>query len=261
MPFARVDVGELTYLSVPEFAPGARAVFSTRRGGVSLPPFASLNLGLHVGDDPVAVRENRRRLAAATGLPLGWATARQVHGTTVLTATALTDEPADLGTGDALITDRPGLPLAIFTADCVAIYLYDPVRRAIGLAHAGWRGTVADIGPRTLAAMTEAYGTRPDDVSAAVAPSIGPCCYEVDEPVMAAVRHYPWAEEVSQPTAPGHRRLDLWRLNQLQLIAAGVRPDNINVSGLCTACDPDLLFSYRAEAGRTGRQVALLMLS
>jgi YfiH family protein len=226
-----------------------------------LPPFASLNLGLHVGDDRAAVVENRRRLAAATGLPLGWATARQVHGTTVLTATDLTDEPADLGTGDALITDRPGLPLAIFTADCVAVYLYDPVRRAIGLAHAGWRGTVADIGPRTLKAMAEAYGTRPDDVSAAVAPSIGPCCYEVDEPVMAAVRRYPWAEEVSKPTTPGHWRLDLWRLNQLQLIAAGVRPDNINVSGLCTACDPRLFFSYRAEAGRTGRQVALLMLT
>lgn len=259
MAFIRTDRDGIVFFTVSSFPAGALAVFSTRLGGISRPPYATLNVGAHVGDDPAAVEENRRRLAAAVGLPDRWATVRQVHGSAVLRIAALPGgEP--LGSGDALITDRRGLPLAIFTADCAAVYIYDPVRRAIGLAHAGWRGTAAGIAARTVAAMTEAYGTTPGDCYAAVSPAIGGCCYEVDEAVVGRMRHFPWLERSVREVRPGHWRLDLWQANRLQLVDAGLAPDRIAVSGLCTACHTDLFYSHRAEVGCTGRQAALLAL-
>lgn len=259
MGFVRTDRDGMAFYTVASFPAGALAVFSTRLGGVSCPPYAKLNVGAHVGDDPAAVAENRRRLGAAIGLPQPWASVRQVHGSTVL---RVDERPGEepLGNADALITDHPGLPLAIFTADCAAVYIYDPVRRAVGLAHAGWRGTAAGVAARTLAAMREAYGTYPGDCYAAVSPAIGSCCYEVDEAVVSQLRRFPWLGRVVRETRPGHWRLDLWLANRLQLEDAGLLPGRIAVSGLCTACHTDEFYSHRAEAGRTGRQAALLVL-
>ncbi|MGE5560019.1 MAG: peptidoglycan editing factor PgeF [Chloroflexota bacterium] len=259
MAFSRTDRDGVTFFTVPRFPAGARAVFSTRLGGVSVAPYATLNVGDHVGDAPDAVAENRRRLAAAAGLPESWATAQQVHGCEILRVERAGDG-GPLGCADALITDRPGLPLAVFTADCTAVFIYDPVARAIGLAHAGWRGTASGIAGRTVAALTAAYGTRPSDLYAAIAPSIGGCCYEVDQAVTGQMRDYPWLPSVTRPTRPGHWLLDLWAANRLQLQAAGVPAAHITMSGLCTACHTDLFFSHRAEAGRTGRQAAVMML-
>lgn len=259
MGLVRTDRDGIGFYTVSSFPAGALAVFSTRLGGISRPPYAALNVGAHVGDDPGAVAENRRRLATAVGLPEPWATVRQVHGSVVLRITAWPNgEP--LGSADALITDRPGLPLAIFTADCAAVYIYDPVRRAVGLAHAGWRGTASAIAARTVAAMAKAYGTNPGDCYAAVSPAIGSCCYEVDEAVVSRLRHFPWLGRVIRETRPGHWRLDLWLANRLQLADAGLALERIAVSGLCTACHMDQFYSHRAEAGCTGRQVALLAL-
>ncbi len=171
------------------------AAFTTRKGGVSRGRFAQCNLGLAVGDEPAAVVENRRRALSALGLELSSAVAaQQVHGDRVARVGraeagrgALARETAIPGV-DALITDETGLTLIIGCADCVPVYLVDPDRPAIGLAHAGWRGTVGKIATQTVRAMTGAFGSRPDRLLAAIGPSIGPCCYEVDETVAGPLR-------------------------------------------------------------------------
>ncbi len=240
---------------------GCTAVFSARLGGVSAGPYASLNLGGGVGDETAAVAANRGRFARATGLPPAtWASVRQVHGVGV----ARVEAPGAYGTADALISSAPGVCLTIAVADCCAVYLVDPVRRAVGLCHAGWRGTADGAAGATVAAMAAAYGTLPADLLAAISPSVGPCCYEVDAPVMRALQAgAPWSDEVLalDPARPGHARLDLWRANALRLRDAGVRAEGVSVAAICTACRPDVLFSHRRDRGRTGRMVAALALA
>jgi YfiH family protein len=178
---------------------------------------------------------------------------RQVHGADVLTVQA-----AGLaGKGDIVVTDRPGLPVAIFTADCVPLVLYDPVGRRVALAHAGWRGTASSAARAAVAALVDAGGAR-ETLVGAIGPSIGPCCYEVDEPVKerfdaAFPGRWPtWATEAT----PGKWMLDLWRANLDQLAMAGVEPARIDSAKLCTACREDLFFSYRRGRGE-GRLVAV----
>ncbi len=240
----------------PLQAAGARAAFSSRIGGVSAPPHATLNLGASVGDDPAAVEENRRRFAAAAGFDAAAvAYAAQVHGADVLTAT----RPGRTGTGDALCTDLPGLVLAIGVADCAAVYLFDPVRRAAALCHAGWRGTVADVAGCTVRELGRRYGCRPGDLLAAVSPCAGACCYQVDAPVIAALAAAaPWADEVLRPDGPGRARLDLAQANRQRLLDAGLDADRIHACAICTICEPVRLFSHRRDAGRTGRMHAAL---
>ena len=188
-----------------------------------------------------------------------------VHGNRVV---AVTGEEAPQPDGvrlvencDALITDVPGLALVVTAADCVPVFLYDPVRRVVGAVHAGWRGTVAGIGAKVVQAMAETYGCNPADILGAVGPSIGPCCYEVDDAVAGPVRAYygARAEGLLQPgRAPGKYQLDLWEANRQDLLGAGVR--QVSVSGACTSCGVDRLFSHRAEAGTAGRGAAVIAL-
>jgi YfiH family protein len=243
--------------------PGTRAAFSSRLGGVSGGPFATLNLGGAVGDDPAAVACNRQRFAAAVGFrPEAVARLRQVHGADVVAV----DRPGDAGSGDALCTDVPGVVLAVAVADCAAVYLVDLRRRAVALCHAGWRGTVADVAGRAVAELGRRYGSRPEDLWAAISPAIGPCCYEVGESVIGALRAaVPWAEAVLRPApeAPAgsaRARLDLWEANRLRLRDAGVPDAQVHVAGVCTACDAPRLFSHRRDRGRTGRMEAVLWL-
>jgi YfiH family protein len=169
-----------------------------------------------------------------------------------------------VGTGDALLTRRRGRPLAVFTADCVGLVVADPDAPALGVAHAGWRGTVRGIAGRLVAALVETAGARPERLHAAIGPSIGPCCYEVDEPVVGPLRAaFPgawerWARPAG-PERPGRWWLDLWTANFEQLVAAGVRAEAIRSPGLCTGCRRDLFFSYRKEglAGRLATVAAL----
>jgi len=181
---------------------------------------------------------------------------RQVHGADVIRAA----RGGFAGRADALATDRPALPLAISTADCLPIVLYDARAGRLAAVHAGWRGTVQGVTRAAIDALLEA-GSAADDLMAAVGPSIGPCCYEVDEPVIERLQAaFPdrWEAWVT-PKGPGKWMLDLWRANQDQMTGAGIRADRVDNLRLCTGCRPDLLFSYRRERG-AGRLVTVAAL-
>ncbi|MDI3538323.1 MAG: purine-nucleoside/S-methyl-5-thioadenosine phosphorylase / adenosine deaminase [Bacillota bacterium] len=260
--------GSLVYLTADHLTASGlvRHGFSTRHGGVSTGAVSGLNLGFKNGDE-VQVLENRRRFLTALGLDFRALVAgQQVHGTRVAEVRA-----EDSGRGaraweeglpatDALITDVSGLPLSVYTADCVPLLFLDPVRPAVAAVHAGWRGSVAGIAPAALAALRAAYDTQPNDVLVAIGPSIGPCCYEVDEKVIVPLRSLPFWREVAVVARPGHWYLDLWELNRRQLLAAGVPAENIAVARLCTSCHVKDFYSYRAEHGRTGSLAAVISL-
>ncbi len=244
--------------------------FSTRQGGVSRAPFATLNLGTSVGDDPQAVEENRRRFFGTFGIqPSQVVRVKQVHGDGVLVVDEtlvarrgfprlLLDERYEY---DALVTNLPDLALVVSTADCLPLLIHDPVRGAVAAVHAGWRSTAKRIAARALLAMAAAYGTKPGDCRVAIGPGIRGCCYEVDAAVTDAVRAaLPAWEEHAVASRPGHVRLDLGGVNRALLERAGVRPDRIGDVGLCTACRRDLFFSHRAEKARTGRMMNLILL-
>lgn len=230
-----------THLTVEALtAVGVRHAFTTRHHGRAITEAAASPALRALGAGDEGVR---------------WA--RQVHGTTCLVADAR--PPGEVGEADALITTRPGVPLAVFTADCLAVVLAEPERGVLAVAHAGWRGTVAGILGRLVRTLIERYAVRPERLRAAIGPSIGPCCYEVDEPVVGPLQAaFPgdcrrW---VAAAGAPGKWWLDLWRANTDQLVAAGVPAGAIANPRLCTACRRDLFFSYRKE-GRTGRLAVL----
>lgn len=269
------DGVQLLHMTALEALGGVRAVFTGRRGGVSARWDGGLNWSVSVGDLPEAVRENRRRSLAALGLTPGEAVmAGLVHGTRVVALPAgerLVDGPLPLGPADevrvvpdtdGLITDRRGLALVVTAADCVPVFLYDPVRRIIGVAHAGWRGTAAGTAAATVRAMADRFGCDPADVCAAVGPSIGPCCYEVDDAVAGPVRRYygDRAEALlRRADREGRYMLDLWTANRFDLESAGVR--HIYPAEVCTACQRDRLFSHRAEGGTAGRGAAIIALT
>ena len=194
---------------------------------------------------------------ASTGLDLGRLTwARQMHGADVARATA---RGGFAGRADVLVTTEPSAPLAIFTADCLPVTICDPEAGVLGLAHVGWRGTVRGAAQAAVDAVVGAGG-RADRLAAAIGPSIGPCCYEVDAPVVSEFRAaYPsmW-ERWARPAAPGRFMLDLWMANEALVAAAGVDPARIDNPRLCTACHPDLLYSYRK--GNRGRLVTFAAL-
>lgn len=224
----------------------------TRRGGVSRPPYHWLNVGRSVGDDQRAVDANHDLICRALGIQRGdIATAYQVHSANVAVV-----GPEDRGRvafqTDALVTNCPGVFLMLRFADCVPVALYDPVRQAIGLVHAGWKGTLSQATRKTVETMVEAYGTRPADLIACIGPSIGPCCYQVGENVVKLVNGvFPHQPQLLGRQGDGSFYLDLWEANRLQLAALGVH--RIEVAGLCTACHNDEFFSHRADHGRTGR--------
>lgn len=241
---------------------------STRQGGASGGPWQSLNLATHVGDDLGDVVENRRRFCLELGIdPDTIVTAKQVHGDQVHLVTR-----EDVGLGakeyisaledtDALITNVPGIGIITFYADCVPLMIVDPRHQAIGMAHAGWKGTVAHIGTKTIQAMNQAFGTEAKDCLVAIGPSIGPCCYEVDLPLVEILKsQVSFADQVLQSNQQGKWQLDLWEMNRRLLVEAGVPADQVEVAQVCTSCHADRLFSYRASGGKTGRIGAIMML-
>jgi hypothetical protein len=231
----------------------------TRHGGVSEGPWATLNVSRSVGDSAEAVAENHRRLAGALGIEReAIATAYQVGGCRVARA-GREDRGIVARDTDALITDAPGVPLMLRFADCLPILVYDRVRHAAGLAHAGWRGTLAGVARHTVWAMAEAFGSRPGDLTAAIGPGIGPRCYQVGPDVVRAVYAACADAESLLPVQPdGSRHFDLWAANARQLVEAGV--GLVDVAGLCTACHTGEFFSHRGERGRTGRFAGVVML-
>lgn len=233
----------------------------TRKGGVSAEPWASLNVGGNVGDDPGAVRENHVRMYDALGVRGDRAcTVWQVHSADVV----LVDGPVRgrrwLEAADAMITDRADTPLSMRFADCTPLLFVDPVRGVIGVAHAGWRGTAQGMGSAVVQAMADAYGSRPADIQAGIGPSIGPAHYQVGEEVVEAVEHYFGTTDglISRDPADGSAYLNLWEANRLDLERAGV--GEVAVAGLCTVERNDEFFSHRHERGRTGRFGVVLSL-
>jgi polyphenol oxidase len=243
-------------------------VVTTRSGGASSSPFDTLNMALHVGDDPESVVENRDTCLTSLGLdPASLTTVEQVHGAKVAvigpdeTGSGALDAAGAIPGADAMITDRPGAALCIFTADCVPIFIVDPVNNAIGLAHAGWKGTAADIVTETLSAMTQSYGSRPQDCLAAIGPAIGRCCYEVGNDTANAIFKACADDRPIVRTCEGGAclRVDLPLANWLLLRKAGVPEESIALSQRCTCCNGDEFFSYRRD-GETGRMASILAL-
>lgn len=259
----RLTAEPLVYYQFDQWraTPGLIHGIFTRLGGVSHPPWASLNVGSTVGDDPQAVEHNARLMHEALELDRERAvTVWQVHGCDTVVAT---ERPADrrwLAQADAIITNQIGLPINMRFADCVPILLYDPVHHAIGLAHAGWRGTVAGVVRSALDTMRSTFGTQPEQVQAAIGPSIGPDRYQVGEEVVTAVQSaFGTTDDLVRRAEDGSAYLDLWAANRLALERAGVQ--QIEVSGICTATHTDEFFSHRAEHGKTGRFGAVMALS
>lgn len=230
----------------------------TRLGGVSQGPFATLNLGHTVGDDLNAVQENHRRVFALFGVDRGQVVSPyQVHSARIRLVGREHGGTVQNGT-DGLLTTTPGLMLLFRFADCVPLLLWDPVHRAVGLAHAGWRGVAGGVVRAAVEAFVRHVGSRPEDLWAGIGPAIGPCCYQVGPEVVASV-----AQAFSlRPDLVYHRAdgiyLDLPGVVRAELEAQGVR--QIEMSGICTACHTDEWFSHRAEGGRTGRFGVLVML-
>ncbi len=239
--------------------PRFRHACLTRLGGVSRGPFASLNLGSTVGDDPAAVRENVRRVRRCFGLtPTQVVSPHQVHGRAVARVTAQ-DGGRVIPATDALITDAPGLALLLRFADCTPVLFYDAEHAAVGLAHAGWRGVAAGVVPATVTAMRRAFGTRPARLWVGIGPAISVRHYAVGPEVVEAVR-----EAVPPGALIAERREGQWFLDMPAAIAAQLRHlgvQQVAFSHLCTASRTDEWYSHRAEGGRTGRFGVLVMLA
>ena len=242
--------------------------FTTRLGGVSEGIYSTLNFSFTRGDNPEAVRENYRRVAETFGKTVDdFVCTDQTHTTNVL---QVGKEERGYGVTkerpytdiDGLITNEPGVILSTFYADCVPLYFVDPVNKAIGLSHSGWRGTVGRMGQKTLEAMAEAYGTKPEDVYAAVGPSICQECYEISEDV--AEHFYQefqgHGDEILINKGNGKYQLDLWKTNEIVLLEAGIKKEHLAVTNVCTCCNSEVLFSHRASHGKRGNLAAFLML-
>ncbi len=236
-----------------------QAVF-TRQGGVSPAPWDSLNVGGTVGDDRERVQENRVRSFAALGRHIDslfdvW----QVHSAEAVFADAPRPPEVDHAQADIIFTDQPAVTLYMRFADCVPILLHDPEKHVVGLAHAGWLGTVRAASAAAVKAMTQRYGSRPENIQAAIGPSIGVDHYAVRPDVIAKVQQAFGADAQRLIDArDGKTYLDLWAANRLQLEQSGVT--QIEVAGICTACHLDDWYSHRAEKGKTGRFGALIAL-
>ena len=235
--------------------------FCTRLGGISEGPFTSLNTGFLVGDREEDVRRNLALIGKAFAiLPERLVLMGQVHGDRIFILHGDGPPPGAIPECDGLITDRPGVALGIRTADCVPLLFVDPVRRVIGVAHAGWRGTALCIASKMVDLFEKRFSSRVEDIMTSVGPAIGVCCYQVDAPVYAAFSSRPDAHRFLHPCPEeGKWMLDLASANRIELMERGVPEGNILSAGQCTTCRQDLFFSHRASLGRTGRQVSFIM--
>lgn len=242
--------------------------FTTRIGGVSTGIYESMNLSFTRGDDEECVMENYRRLAKAFGIEMSqFVCSDQTHTTNVRkvthedAGTGIT-RPRDYTDVDGLITNEPGLMLSTFYADCVPLYFVDPVHRAIGLSHSGWRGTVNRMGEVTIQAMQREYGTNPTDLICAIGPSICQDCYEVSADVAEEfMTNFAGHEkEILIDKKNGKYQLDLWQANRQVMLDAGVMENHITMPNVCTCCNSNMLFSHRASHGKRGNLGAFLML-
>ncbi|GFI42526.1 polyphenol oxidase [Lachnospiraceae bacterium] len=261
--FDEKEVNGVPYLSFPllEQTGIVKHGFSTRLGGVSKGHCATMNISTTRGDSMEAIEENQRRIAAAIGVdPSDFTYTHQTHTTNVAVVEEKDRGGRFLDT-DGMVTNVPGICLVTFYADCVPLFFVDSVHRAIGLSHSGWRGTVGRMGQATLKLMEKQYGTDPEQVVAAIGPSICQDCYEVSGDVIEKFRETfdeaLWPE-LFYEKGNGKYQLNLWRANQLVLTEAGVRKEQLAVTNVCTHCNPNILFSHRSAGTARGNLSAFL---
>lgn len=265
--------GDMEYLTFPmlEGISCVRHLFTTRLGGVSRGIYASMNVSFTRGDREEDVMENFRRIGRVFQVsPEAFVCSDQTHTTNIRVVTK-----EDMGKGltrardysdiDGLITKERNLVLSTFYADCVPLYFVDPVRKAIGLSHSGWKGTVGRIGGKTVKKMQEEFGSKPEELVCAIGPSICRDCYEVSQDVAAEMEkcflgNRKVLEQILFPGENGKYQLDLWKANRFILEEAGVKNENIQTTDICTCHNPDYLFSHRASMGKRGNLGAFIML-
>lgn len=273
--------GEAEYLIFPmlEETGFVSHLITTRLGGVSEGYLASMNVSFTRGDKREAVEENYRRISKILkNSPENFVFTDQTHTSNIRTVNAEDAgkglvRPKDYTDVDGLVTNVKGLVLSAFFADCVPLLFLDPVHQAIGLSHSGWRGTVAEIGRKTVEEMKRQYGSRPEDILAAIGPSICQDCYEVSQDVVDAVRECFSQEHLKtvfgentlsylyEDKGNDKYQLNLWKVNEAILLGAGILPEHISVTDICTCCNPDYLFSHRASHGKRGNIGAFISLN
>lgn len=241
--------------------------FSTRLGGVSQGDCATMNLSFTRGDRLEDVKKNHYLLAEAVGYDVKQLVlTEQVHSTHILRVGKkdcgqVFQSDRDIKETDGLVTDELGVMLMTFFADCVPLLFYDTKKQAVGNAHSGWRGTVQRMGQKMVERMGQEFGSEPEDIVAVVGPSICQDCYEVSEEVIQEFQKAfdgKYGDDLYYKKPNGHYQLDLWQANRIILEEAGLRPEHICVSGLCTNCHPDLLFSHRFTKGKRGNLAAVI---
>ena len=259
------------YLEYPLFQETGivTSAFSTRLGGVSEGYYSSLNLSFDRGDDPARVLENFKRIGASMGVAVeDMVLSKQTHTTNVRVVTK-----EDKGKGvmrernytdvDGMITNVPGICLVTSYADCVPLYFVDPVKKAIGLSHSGWRGTVGKIGKNTVQLMQENFGSKPEDLLAAVGPSVCMDCYEVSEDVIELFKEAfekKYWEDLFYKKENGKYQLNLWKANELIFLESGILPEHMAITNVCTHCNSKILYSHRTMGNNRGNLCAFLAL-
>lgn len=256
-------------MTIPSFEDAGlvKHCFTTRRGGVSEGIYDNLNTSLIKEDKRENVLENLDRVCTAIGIDYKKLVfSDQVHSDEIRMVTKQdlgkgVTQASDIKMVDALITNEPGVPMITFYADCVPVFILDPVNKAVGLAHSGWKSTTMKIAVKTIQKMGEEYGTRPEDCLIGIGPSIEMKCFEIKEDTAAIFKqsfHY-W-ERFMRKQDEEHYIADLWLAVKLMLMEIGVQEQNITISGLCTCCNEDLFFSHRRDKGRTGSLSAIIEL-
>ncbi|MGM7720286.1 peptidoglycan editing factor PgeF [Metabacillus sp. Hm71] len=266
-PFQQKDTA---FLSLPQWdnlIKGLTVGFTTKSGGVSSDAYSTLNLGLHVQDQPEKVVQNREILASKLSFPTkNWVFAEQIHSTHIEKVSiqdrgrGLTAYKDGLSGSDGLYTKDDGVMLSLCFADCVPLYFIAPEKHLIGLAHAGWKGTVNDIGGEMVRKWINEEDADPKNIKVAIGPAIGHCCYIVDDKVISAINKIV-IKKYSVPyrsVSDGQYTLDLKQLNKYLLLESGVKEENITISQQCTSCENDLFFSHRRDAGKTGRMLSFI---
>jgi len=264
--FSFFQAGQIEYLQSSLLADCAflTHAFCTRRGGVSQDGYKSLNMSFKEGDEDNRVLQNWGRLAGAFNVPLEqFLVVNQVHKDDIFIVKpygGYFSSRAELDY-DAIITDRAGLAICVKTADCVPVFIVDRMKKVIAAVHAGWRGSALGISAKAVRLLIENYESSPQDILAAVGPSIGRCCYQVVSGVADAFLKLKDRERfLFTGKKSGAWMLDLAEVNRRQLVESGVDEANIDVAGLCTVCNQDKFFSHRGSGGITGRQINFLML-
>lgn len=258
----------IPYFTIPSWTdsiPSLSVGFTSRVGGRSTGEYHSMNMALHVNDKEEDVIYNRKLLASLIGFPYdAWTNAEQVHGNRIEVVNLshkgkgrFKQDDAIKGT-DGLVTDTPGILLTSFYADCVPLYFLDPEKKVIGLAHAGWKGTVLKIAEKMIETMKYSFGSDPEQIKVAIGSSIGQCCYEVNEeviqPLKKTISMIPEGAIIDKQN--GHYDLDLKKINREIVIYAGIKPQNIEISSWCTSCHTEWFYSHRKEKGKTGRMAS-----